>query len=703
MRLPLPQHWALPERLRDLAAVRGTAMPLLLAVITGLGGGLGAVAFRELIDVFQTLFFTNIAAGLDFMGRFYVLFLPALGGLVVGPLIYFFAREAKGHGVPEVMLALSETGGRIRARVVVVKALASAVCIGSGGSVGREGPIVQIGSALASSIGQWLRLDQETLRLMVASGAAAGISATFNAPIAGVFFALEVILRRFSARNFSVVVLSSVLAKIVSVPFLGDNPTFAVPEYELESAWELPLYAVLGILSACAALVFTSLLYRTEDFFEGLRLPEYLKPALGGLGMGALGLWYADLFGVGYGSASTALAGERTLLVLGALAGLKILATSLTIGSGGSGGVFAPSLFIGAMLGGAFGEIAHGAFPAVTAPSGAYALVGMGAVFAGAARAPITSIIILFEMTQDYRIILPLMTAVVISTVVAQLISRETIYTIKLMRRGVDVQREERPFLMEGVTVAQTMNSEPVTVPADLDIRRLAARLARMGVWGAPVVDAEQRLVGVVTLADIQRHLEEPGGDLRTIDIATKNVDVLYPDQTLHRVITRAGAWERHMFPVVDREDPSLLVGVLQRSDLIRAYSQLSDQRQEGEYRERLRTVTEDADTRMMSFDIDSTSPWAGTELRHLPLPSESVIVAIRRRGHTVIPRGNVVLRQGDRLIVLARLRAQSTVIETLRGARAGRPARLLPLWRPDEPQLRRGPTSAGAGMPQNL
>jgi CIC family chloride channel protein len=293
----------------------------------------------------------------------------------------------------------------------------------------------------------------------------------------------------------------------------------------------------------------------------------------------------------------------------------------------------------------------------------------MGAVFAGAARAPITSIIILFEMTQDYHIILPLMTAAVISTVVAQLINRETIYTIKLMRRGVDVQREERPFLLEAVTVAEAMNSEPPTVSADLPIRALAGRLARVGAWGAPVLDAEERLVGIVTLADVQRRLEDTDKDLRAIDIATKRVDVLYPDQTLHRVMARAGAWERHLFPVVERDDPSRLVGVLQRSDVIKAYSRLSDQRQELEHRDRLRAVTEDAETRMMSFDIDGTSPWAGTELRNLSLPSESVIVAIRRRGHTVIPRGNVVLRQGDRLTVLARRRAQSAVIETLRGA----------------------------------
>jgi CIC family chloride channel protein len=672
MRFVMLQYWGLRDRLKDLSAARGTAMPLVLAVITGVGGGLGAVVFRELIDGFDALFFTTIADLLGFMGRFYVLLLPALGGLAVGPLTYFFAREAKGHGVPEVMLAISEVGGRLRARVVVIGALASAICIGSGGSVGREGPIVLIGSSLASSIGQRLKLDEETLRLMVAAGSAAGISATFNAPIAGVFFALEVILRRFNARNFSVVVLSSVLAKMVSVPFLGDEPAFAVPAYRLGSAWEIVFYAPLGILAGVAALIFIALLYRSEDFFDNLRLPEYVKPALGGLGMGAVGLWYANLFGVGYPTVSTALAGQLTLVTLVALAGLKIFATSLTLGSGGSGGVFSPSLFIGAMLGGAFGDVVHNVFPDVTAPSGAYALVGMGAVFAAAARAPITSIIVLFEMTQDYHIILPLMTAVVISTVVAQVVSRETIYTVKLVRRGVDVQQEERPFMMEGVTVAEAMNVEPATVPADMKIRSLAAHLARAGAWGAPVLDEEKRLVGVVTVADVQRRMESAGEDSRAIDIATRRVDILYPDQTLHRVMSRPTAWEHHLFPVVDREDPSRLVGVLQRSDVIRAYSRLTDradERRGEEQRQRLRAVAEDSDTRMMTFDVDGTSPWMGTKLRDISLPSESVVVAIRRRGHTVIPRGEVVLREGDRLVILARVRAQTAVAETLRGA----------------------------------
>ncbi len=666
MRLSFPSAKEVAGRLGQLSDFQATATPFVLAAATGVGAGLAAVVFRELIELFHGLFFVDIAGALDFMGRSHVILLPALGGLIVGPLIYLFAREAKGHGVPEVMLAVAETGGRIRGRVAVVKSIASAVCIGSGGSAGREGPIVQIGSALASTFGQLLKLDEANIRLLVASGAAGGISATFNAPIAGVFFALEVILRRFSTRNFSVVVLSAVVADVVAISFLGDEPSFAAPGYRLESAWEMPLYALLGVVCAIAGLAFIFLLYKSEDLFDRVRLPEWVKPVVGGLAMGALGLWYADLFGVGYESVNTALIGDRAFLVLMALGGLKILATSLTIGSGGSGGIFAPSLFIGAMAGGAFGEAVHGAFPDVTAASGAYALVGMGAVFAAAARAPITSIIILFEMTRDYHIILPLMTAVVIATLVAQLINRETIYTIKLMRRGIDVQKEEGDYVMQRATVAEAMNKKPVRVPANMTLPSLAELFADKGVHGAPVVDDEGRLLGIVTQGDIQKRLPDAKPDLRAIDIASRQVETVYPDQTLHRIITRPDAWERHQFPVVERDDPSRLVGMLSRSDIVRAYSRLTAQQEEVEQRQRISAIARGPDTRLVTFRVESGSPLIGRELRTISLPTDSVIVSVYRRGRTVIPRGDTVFRAGDQLAILAHSAAEEKVTQSL-------------------------------------
>lgn len=664
--LAAPLRRRAEDALAQLRQYHAAILPLVLAAITGLGAGLGAVVFRKLIEGFHRLFFDVIGESLGFLGAGHVVVLPAIGGLLVGPIVYFFAKEAKGHGVPEVMLAVARQGGRIRFRVAVVKALASSICIGSGGSVGREGPIVQIGSALASAFAQKLRLSEDDIRLLVAAGAAGGISATFNAPIAGVFFAIEIILRRFTVRNFSVVVLSSVVANVVSLPILGDKPAFAVPEYRLESPWEIPLYALLGIICALAALTFIWLLYRTEDTFDALPLPGYVLPALGGLGVGALGLWYSDLFGVGYDGITTAVQGDRAFAVLVSLAGLKLLATSVTLGSGGSGGVFAPSLFIGAMVGGAFGEAVHGAFPDVTASSGAYALVGMGAVFSGAARAPITSIIILFEMTRDYSIILPLMTAVVISTVAAQLLSRENIYTIKLMRRGVDVQREAGGYLMETATVADAMDRYPLTVPADMGLHDLAGFFVESGGMGAPVVDDGGRLVAMVSTADLQPYLNRMDEGLRVIDIATKEVEHVHPDESLHQVISRPDAWQRHQFPVVAREDLSRLLGVLRRSDILRAYGLAAGRRADAEQRVRMASTIQDEDTRLLSVEIAPDSPLVGKDLQSLALPSSSIIVSIRRRRRTVIPRGRVVLRPRDHLIVLALASAEQEAKEVL-------------------------------------
>lgn len=664
--LVAPLHRRAEAAFAQLRQYRAAAFPLLLAAITGLGAGLGAVVFRKLITGFDHLFFDVIGGALAFLGPSHVIVLPAIGGLLVGPIVYLFAREAKGHGVPEVMLAVARQGGRIRFRVAVVKALASSICIGSGGSVGREGPIVQIGSALASAFGQRLRLNEDDIRLLVAAGAAGGISATFNAPIAGVFFAIEIILRRFTVRNFSVVVLSSVVANVVSLPILGDKPAFAVPEYRLESPWEIPLYALLGIVCALAALTFIWLLYKAEDTFEALPLPEYLLPAVGALGVGALGLWYSDLFGVGYDGITTAAHGDRAFAVLMSLAGLKLLATSLTLGSGGSGGVFAPSLFIGAMVGGAFGEAVHGAFPEVTAASGAYALVGMGAVFSGSARAPITSIIILFEMTRDYSIILPLMTAVVISTVVAQLLNRENIYTIKLIRRGVDVQREARGYLMETATVADAMERQPLTVLADMSLHDLAEFFVESGGMGAPVVDDNGRLLAMVSTADLQPYLNRMDERLHVIDIATKEVDHVQPGESLHEVISRPDAWQRHQFPVVAREDPGRLLGVLRRSDILRAYGLAASRRAEAEQRVRMASMIQDENTRLLGVEIAPDSPLVGKDLQSLALPSSSIIVSIRRRRRTVIPRGRVVLRPGDRLTILTLASAEQELRQAL-------------------------------------
>jgi len=546
---------------------------LVLAAMVGVVAGLGAVAFRWLITNFQSLFFDGGGQLLSFLGNYYVIIIPALGGLLVGALIYFFAREAKGHGVPEVMEAVALKGGRIRPRVSVVKALASSICIGSGGSVGREGPIVQIGSSFGSSIGQWLKLPDETLKVLVACGAAGGIAATFNAPIAGVFFALEVILGRVVTRRFAYVVISAVVADFVAQVFLGDTRAFPIPAFGIVSPWEFLFYVVLGILSALAALAFIYLLYRCEDLFESWKIPDYLKPALGGLAIGAIGLYSTDLFGVGYEGISKALSGELVLGVLLLLCLLKIVATSLTLGSGGSGGIFAPSLFIGAMLGTAVGSAFGSFFPSITAPAGAYGVVGMAAVFAGAARAPFSAILIIFEMTHDYAIILPLMTAVVISTVISRAIKHESIYTLKLLRRGVDIEREEIGEVLRNTTVKEAMTKDFPTVPVTMKIDKLVRLFQKTGNHGFPVIDDNGLLAGVITQTDLERQLRAASANrkLTAGDIAVRNPFVAYPDQTLDRLIDSVDESEARI-PVVSREDSRQLLGVLGRHEIISAY-----------------------------------------------------------------------------------------------------------------------------------
>ncbi|RMF24126.1 MAG: chloride channel protein, partial [Deltaproteobacteria bacterium] len=309
---------------------------VVVAALCGLGGGLGAVALRALIHGIQGAFFGPSHELLDVIRDIpwtWRLLAPAAGGLLVGPLVHFVAREAKGHGVPEVMEAIAVRGGAIRPRVVVVKALASAISIGSGGSVGREGPIVQIGSALGSTIGQMLGVSSRQLRTLVGCGAAAGIAAAFNAPIAGALFSVEILLGDFGVPQFSPIVISSVVATVVSRHFLGNFPAFEVPAYELVSPFELLPYMFAGVVAGGVALAFISVLYRAEELFDGFRIPEYLKTPIGGLMVGMIGIGLPEVFGVGYGSINAALTGQLPATMLAVLLVAKILATSITLAS----------------------------------------------------------------------------------------------------------------------------------------------------------------------------------------------------------------------------------------------------------------------------------------------------------------------------------------------------------------------------------
>jgi CIC family chloride channel protein len=553
-----------------------------LAVVVGASAAAIAFLFLGLVNWLQFVFFQQGQSILGFMGDYWVIIIPALGGLIVGPLVYFFAREAGGHGVPEVMAAVALRSGRIRPRILAVKSLAAAITIGSGGSAGLIGPIVYVSSAAGSTIGQRLVLPSDWIKTLVASGAAAGISASFNAPLAGIFFAMEVILRRYESRAFGVVVLSSVVASAITQRLVSDAPAFLVPTYKTVSSWEFFFYPVLGVLAAITAYIFVTVFFGTEDLFKRIRIvPPYMLPALGGLIVGVIGLGYPEIFGVGYevidvfakpfGAVDGALVGSLGTSLLAALVIFKIIATSITLGSGASGGVFAPALFIGAMLGGLFGIGVNQLFPDITAPSGAYAVIGMAAVFAAAARAPATAIIILFEMTRDYQIILPVMAAVVVAVVVAQALRKESIYTFKLYRRGLDIDGAVHEDVLDAVHVRDVMTREFPTVRPDMTVTDLTHLFAETGHHGFPVVDEDGELAGVVTMTDLQKVGEE--GHTMVDDIATHDVIVVYEDQTLHDALARFGGQDVGRIPVVTRTNPRQLVGVLRRHDIIKAYA----------------------------------------------------------------------------------------------------------------------------------
>ena len=549
----------------------------LLAVIVGIAAGFGAVGLRYLINFFQWIGYGSSDSLLDVVTSvpwYLRIAIPASGGLGVGLMVYFLAREAKGHGVPEVMEAVAVHSGVIRKRIVVVKSLASAICIGSGGSVGREGPIVQIGSAIGSVLGQLINTSADRMRTLVGCGAAAGIAATFNAPIAGSMFALEIVLGDFGLATFSPIVIASVTATAVSRHFLGNYPAFVVPVYQLVSAWEFPLYVTLGFFCALIAFFFIKTLYYAEDVFDRFQFPEYLKASVGGLLLGFMGLVFPQILGVGYGGIDLSLAQQISWWLLLLLVAFKILATAITIGSGGSGGIFAPSLFLGAMAGGAYGMLVNGIFPNVTASAGAYGIVGMAAVVSATTHGPLTAILMLFEMTGEYRIILPLMITCIISSLAVRVLSRESIYTLKLIRRGVDIQAGREVNILKSIPVKDVMNSEVETVTEGMSMGEISERIAKSKYNSFPMLDTAGRLKGILSYNDYRDAIFND--DLKDLviarDLATMKVVTVTAEDNLYNALELITQKDFSIMPVVSPADEAELLGVLSRRDIIGAY-----------------------------------------------------------------------------------------------------------------------------------
>ena len=553
---------------------------LFTAAFIGLLGGLGAIAFEIAIHLFQDGFWGAVEPGIGYLREtpaWKIVLIPAFGGLLVGLITTFLVAEAKGHGVPEVIKAVALNDGSIRGRVALAKIVASAVTIGSGGSAGREGPIIQIGAAIASRIGQAMGMSKRRLRTLVGCGAAAGIAATFNAPIAGALFAGEVILGEFGASQFSPIVVSSVLATVVARAWRGNVPAFHPPACTFASAWELIPYALLGLLCGLVSFSYIRLNHAAEQFFDRRRqLPPWLRPALGGLLVGLLALALPHVLGDGHWLANDAFAGRLPAILLFILVFAKMLATGVTLGSGGSGGVFSPALAVGALLGAGLGDLAAPLLGTHFGGHAAYSLVGMGGLVAGSMLAPITAILMIFEITSNYSIILPVMLVAILSTIlVSRLTGHLSIYTFKLVRSGIPLFHGRSLDLLLSRRAADHMKSFVETIRPGDSARALMDRMLSSAASQFYVVDDHDRLLGAITLADARRVLLSPPSlleVLRAEDIMRSSVPTLLPGDTLSSALPKFTRSNLQELPVLHSRDDCHILGSLAYPDVLSAY-----------------------------------------------------------------------------------------------------------------------------------
>jgi len=552
---------------------------IIMAMLIGVFAGVIAGGFRALISFFRFSFWSDGALLDAVMAApiYLKIGIPALGGALVAWGVQKFAPEAKGHGVPEVMNAVATQNGFIRMRVVVIKALASAMSIATGASVGREGPIVQIGSAFGSTIGQLFQVSVRRMKTFIGCGAAAGIAATFNAPIAGAIFASEIILGDFSATAIGPLIIASVFGTVISRAMFGDFPAFIPPTYTLHSPVEIIFYIILGIAAGVVGWVFVRSLYKAEDIFDAWKIPLTLKGLLGGALLGVVAIFLPQVLGVGYASMDLALSGQYSLLLIAGLVVAKIFATSLSMGFGASGGVFAPALFIGSMLGGAFGIIIHGLFPEITAGSGAYALVGMASMVAATTHAPVTAVLIIFEMTAEYSVILPLMITSIIAMVISsRLLNGSNIYTLKLLRRGIDIYGGKDINILDQISVKNLKKKIIDTVPDSMTLQELLKKISTSSALNFYVKDEAGFLIGIITHSAMRRYLnhhEEIPDNVTVKDMMNQKFEIITDTTPIHEVLRKMIEMDLEAMPVVDEN--GMLQGEVERTSIIHQYQEL--------------------------------------------------------------------------------------------------------------------------------
>lgn len=558
------------ERLR----IGDQAFHVLLASTIGGVAALATAAFLSLIRLAESFFFGSLFNSLG--SREHLIFLlPALGGLLIAPIIHFFPSQTEGVGIPHAMESVALRGGVMRLRAVALRTIAAVLTIGSGGSAGRFAPSAVLGAAVGSGIGRFLRVSGEQMRSLVGCGAAAAIAAVFNAPIGGVFFALEVLLGDFSAQMFAPIVISSVVATAVSRAFIG-NLLFleGVPSIRFAGASQVGFCAVLGVVCGTAAILFIRALDSAEGKFSASRFPRWLRAAVGGAMTGIIAIRFPQVLGTDLATMGAAIGGNLPWLLAIWVAFLKMLATSLSLGSGGSGGIVGPSLFIGGMIGASAGGVLSTWLPLHAGSAGGYVLVGMAAFLAPVIGAPLTAILLLFEITGDYAVILPLLAAVTSSMLVAGRFSRFSLYTLKLHKKGIDLAGGREAGVLKTLRVRDVMHPEAHTIAPTATFADMSRRFLEDPVDYLYTTGEDAELTGVVSFADIRPYLKEEGLASLVLarDIATPNPVSISPDETLFDALAKFGYKNVSQLPVVSDPHSRKLAGVLRRKDVLEAY-----------------------------------------------------------------------------------------------------------------------------------
>ena len=568
----------LSEKLKWKTWMSSTNIEFILACLVGIGAGLASVLFRHLLEGMHYISFEWLYPKLSQISVYLLPIIPMIGAMLLIPFSLKYPGEINGYGMPRFLISVHIRGGLIRTRQVFVKMLTAAITIGTGGSAGVEGPIAQIGGAVGSSIGRFFQMGSHRLKVLVACGSAAGIAAQFNAPLAGVLFAQEIVMvGEFQLRTFGVIVISSGLATAIARAFYTSAPTFGSLNYDFISYYEFGLYVVLGLLIGFLAYVFIKVFFFIGDSFQQLKIHSQVKPIAGAFLVGCLGILHFGVMGDGYDYILDAIKSPAAIPIgaIALLVVLKMIATSITLGSGNVGGVFAPSLFIGAMIGAVFGWAADLAFPGLGIQPGSYALVAMGAFLAAATHSPMTSIFLLFEITGNYEVIIPIMFASVIGVMVARKLCPDSLDSMELSRQGIYLHKGVEANILNSIQVKSVMVKDFESIPETMSFAEFMEFFPLSKTQYYPVLDYKNRMTGVVSFQDIREIMLEDGLEHVVVmkELAETDLIKLFPHDNLTTAIKKFGIKDIGTIPVVDPEDHQKIIGILKRKDVIDTYN----------------------------------------------------------------------------------------------------------------------------------